>query len=112
MNTTDYEKEIAALKRELSKVQADFAKLAEDSKGAAKVATDAAQEAASIAQQKLEAEIHKLSEKFGEARQTAVKGGEQALASVQDQIQERPLPSFAIALGIGFALGMLIGRRD
>ena len=112
MNTADLEKEVAALKRELAKVQGDFNKLAEDSKGASKQLSEAAQEAAAVASAKLEAEANKLMEKFQDVRQTAMKSGEQAMHGVQEQIQERPIVSAATALGIGFALGLLIGRRD
>lgn len=42
-------------------------------------------------------------------------GREQAVAfagEIEKQIRERPLPSLAVAAGIGFALGLLYNRRS
>jgi ElaB/YqjD/DUF883 family membrane-anchored ribosome-binding protein len=111
MNQSDLEKEVAALKKELAKVQADFGKLAEDGGRAAKQATEAANEAVAAATKKLEAEAQKLYEGLQGAGRSALKTGEDAVAGVQEQIQDKPLLSAVAALGVGFVLGMFLSRR-
>ncbi len=111
MADSDVQKELTALKKEMAKLQADLRTLTEDSGKAAKQATDTAKEATAAALEKLEAEAQKLMDNLQRASASAVKTGEDTIAGVQENIQERPLVSAAAALGIGFVLGMLITRR-
>ncbi len=52
-----------------------------------------------------------VSELARDATSMAVERGRHALEAVEQRVEERPLPSTAVAFGIGFLAGFLLSRR-
>jgi ElaB/YqjD/DUF883 family membrane-anchored ribosome-binding protein len=112
MNDADLQKEFNALKRELETMRGEFGKLAEDTGRATAQASETAKAAVATALSKLEEEGKVLMDKLQNAGQGAVEAGEHAVSGVQAKIEEQPMVSTVTALGVGFVLGMLIGRKS
>ena len=111
MAVTELEKQVKALRKDLERLQSDFGRLTNDTGKAARQASDTAHEAGATALAKLEEEAMRLLDALKGAGQSVVEGGEDVVAGVHDQIQERPLVAAAAAMGVGLVLGMIIARR-
>jgi ElaB/YqjD/DUF883 family membrane-anchored ribosome-binding protein len=111
MAKSQLDREIRTLERELAQLRADVGHLAKDTGKAARQVGDTAQEAGAVALAKLQEEAARLLDSLKGAGQSAVEGGEGVVATVHERIDEHPLVAAAAALGIGFAVGMLLARR-
>jgi ElaB/YqjD/DUF883 family membrane-anchored ribosome-binding protein len=112
MTNADLEKEYTALKGELENLQGEFGKLAAETGKASAQAAETAKAAVATALAKLEEEGKMMLEKLQGASQSAVEAGGHAVQGVQEKIEERPMTATLTALGVGFVLGMLIGRKS
>jgi ElaB/YqjD/DUF883 family membrane-anchored ribosome-binding protein len=112
MSNANVDQEYAALKRELESLKGEFGKLAEETGKATAQASETAKAAVATALAKLEEEGKMVLEKLQSASQSAVEAGEHAVHGVQETIEERPMTATLTALGVGFVLGMLIGRKS
>src|SRR6185312_13889799 len=66
-------------------------------------ATTAAKQAAAFGEEV----IHEATEMGSEAMHAAARGANAAVSSVESQIERNPLTSVLIALGFGFAIGLM-----
>ena len=66
-------------------------------------ATNAAKQAASLGEEVM----HEAHELGSEAMHAAARGATAAVSSVESQIERNPLTSVLIALGFGFAIGLM-----
>ena len=105
MADIDLNNEINTLKRDLDRLQTDFGKLAQDTGRASKEAT-----ATAIA--KLEEEGKVLMERLRAAGEKATERGSEAVHTVQERIEERPMMAASTAMGLGFILGILLSRKS
>lgn len=96
MNTLNYTKELDALKDDLEAVRGDIASLTKAVKGDAANGIDRAASAfAATAAAALEAAKEKERE---------------ALQAVSRQVQDSPIQSLLVAVGVGFVVGSLLRR--
>jgi ElaB/YqjD/DUF883 family membrane-anchored ribosome-binding protein len=102
--TTDVQDDIDALKTDLAQARADFADLVRDVVSAGKAE-------GSEAKAKIEAAIHDRIERIGEGLGSVQRMGKRRVEDLQDTIEERPLTSVAVALGVGMLMGVVFARR-
>ncbi len=111
----DVQKELAALRTELTNLKDELARVAEAGKSRLKDgaagAYDAAKDVTQAARQKLmeegEALLAKLREGAAGTAETIKEQGAKAIGTVEHTIEERPVTAMLTALGVGFALGWL-----
>lgn len=102
--TSDVHDDIDAIKSDLAQARADFSDLVRDLVSAGKAE-------GSEAKAKIEAAIHDRLDRIGEGISYVQRAGKRRVEDLQDTIEERPLTSVAIALGVGMLLGVVVGRR-
>jgi ElaB/YqjD/DUF883 family membrane-anchored ribosome-binding protein len=90
-------KDVDTLKEDISKLKDDLASIAETLLEKGKAETEDAKD--------------RLGERLGEASQSAREKSKETVASLEDQIREKPLMSLLIAFVIGLFLGKLFDRR-
>ncbi|RMF14020.1 MAG: DUF883 family protein [Alphaproteobacteria bacterium] len=93
MAERDYAKEITAIKGDVEKLRADLARLL------AALGDD------------LEAKGGELKNRAAERLALARAQASGSLERVEDAIEEKPLTALGVAVGVGFLIGALIGRR-
>ena len=91
---TDFEVEMAALRKDIAALRDDFAATARD-----------AVRAASSGKAQLGETVRHTADDIAEK-------GSDIASSIGRHIEERPLASVAVAFGAGFLLGKLLERRD
>jgi ElaB/YqjD/DUF883 family membrane-anchored ribosome-binding protein len=96
--------EIDQLKSDLKTLREDFTKLGKDAVSATRHTAGSASEAA-------KAEARKRLDQLGDAWDSTKEQGAAAKHDVERRIEEHPLASVMIALGVGFVIGKLIDRR-
>lgn len=100
----DVRDDIEAIKADLEQARADFADLVRDVVSAGKAE-------GSDAKAKIEAAIHDRLERIGEGISSVQRMGKHRVEDLQETIEERPITSVAIALGVGLLLGVVFARR-
>jgi len=90
-------KDVETLKEDISKLREDFAGIAQSLLEKGKAETEAAK--------------GKISEGLRDEFQSAREKSKESVASLEDQIREKPLMSLLIAFVIGLFLGKLFDRR-
>ena len=63
------------------------------------------------AQSRADSEVEALQERLNKLADDVQAGGREGLRAVEQQIEERPLASLAIAFAVGMVLGRLFDRR-
>ncbi len=96
--------EIDQLKSDLKTLREDFSKLGKDAIAASRHTAESASDAA-------RAEARKRLEQLGDAWDSTKDRGAAAKHDVERRIEEHPLASVMIALGVGVVIGKLIDRR-
>lgn len=96
--------EIDQLKSDLKTLRDDLSKLGKDVLNASRNTAESAGEAA-------RAEARKRLEQLGDAWESTKDRGAAAKHDVERRIEEHPLASVMIALGVGVVIGKLIDRR-
>lgn len=89
-STTRLTGEMDQLKSDFNRLKEDFRKILDDSLSVARAGTGSAKDS--------------LSSQFGSVQDR----GQEAVQSVEQMIQDRPLTSLAVAVGVGFLLGKLL----
>lgn len=82
--------EMDQLKSDIARLKDDFRKILDDSLSVARAGTGSAK--------------NTLNNKFSDVQER----GQEAVKSLEEMIEERPLTSLAIAAGVGFLLGKLL----
>ena len=100
----DFNKEVDSIKDDLKKLQADLKRLTDAS-------TEMGADLYNTAREKLEIEANKLMEHFQETAGDVKGQGKKVMQDVEQRVEEKPVSSVLMTLGIGFALGWLIGRK-
>jgi ElaB/YqjD/DUF883 family membrane-anchored ribosome-binding protein len=101
---TDVRDDIDAIKADLARARADFADLVRDVMSAGKAE-------GAEAKAKLESVIQERLDRIGEGLSAVQRAGMRRVEDLQDTIEERPLTSVAVALGVGLLVGAILGRR-
>ena len=93
-------------------IKADLKTLKEDLKTGAREETQRLRDKAAEAEAKLRAKSDEVREQARSYYDDAAERFDEAQRYVVERVQERPLQSTAVALGVGVILGMLLaGRR-
>ena len=61
--------------------------------------------------ERAEAGLSKMQAKLHDAQYSVVEGGKAAAGATNDWVHAHPWSTIGVASGIGFAIGLLIGRR-
>jgi ElaB/YqjD/DUF883 family membrane-anchored ribosome-binding protein len=64
-----------------------------------------------VARDRLEDEAQRLVSRVQETAESAATRGRDLLSDVERRVEERPVPSAFMALGIGVVLGFMLTRR-
>lgn len=102
-NNNDLRTEIDALKEDLGAVRGDMRSILE-------VLRDSGMEKAEHARDCVRAEAHERLEQLNEAYHRAQDAGHRAAAGAREKVEEHPLSSILIALGVGLVVGKLLDR--
>jgi ElaB/YqjD/DUF883 family membrane-anchored ribosome-binding protein len=97
MAERDLGKDVDAIKADLDALRKDLASVLETIKGSAK--------------SKAESEIEALQKRLNQIAGDLQTSGRDGLRAVEDQIEDKPLISVAIAFTVGMVLGRLFDRR-
>ena len=99
------------LTKEFDTLKKDFQDLQKDLKKVVETGGRAAGEEVEAARNKLQQEAEVLMKKMQDAASGAVESGERVLHNVEGKIEDRPFASVLTVLGVGFAVGWLVGRK-
>ena len=101
--TTDYEKAVESLSKDLKDLRADMKVLAGAFKDRARERFGDAKESVSECATHHLDQLHEAAEDIGRACR-------QGVATVSEKIEKRPITSLLAAVGAGIILGRLLGR--
>lgn len=97
MAEQDLGKDVEAIRADLDALRKDLAGVVEAIKG--------------TAQGRADSEVEALQERLNKLADDVQAGGREGLRAVEQQIEERPLASLAVAFAVGMVLGRLFDRR-
>lgn len=113
MTTREVRRDIATLKKDLDRLQNDLRQITRRGGSAARQASsDAVENVKSAAAGVLEEGGGRARAVMHDASEAVKDRGQVAFESVKDQVEERPMASALITLGLGFALGLILARRS
>jgi ElaB/YqjD/DUF883 family membrane-anchored ribosome-binding protein len=99
------------LRNDLDSIKSDIAALQADLASALKDLVAAGKGEAGAAKERLENEIRERLDKLSYKADLLARRGRRAIGSLEEHIEEKPLQSVGIALGIGVVIGALLSRR-
>lgn len=68
-------------------------------------------EKVAVAREKIQESLHRARVKLAEAEDVVADKTKQAARATDEYVQENPWKAVGVAAGIGFVIGLLIGRR-
>lgn len=93
------------------KLVADLKVLVSDTEELLRATASAAGEKAAAARERMQSSLAAAKAKLAEAEHALVDRTKQAAQVTDEYVHEHPWPAVAVGTGIGFLLGLLIGRR-
>ncbi|MCL5270614.1 MAG: hypothetical protein M1457_08715 [bacterium] len=101
--TVDYQKELDALRNDINCMRKDLGELLRG-------VVDLGKHGAGDARERVTSEIGRRLRQFNESYRNLKAGSKQAAGTIHHTMEERPLTSVLIALGVGLVLGKLLSR--
>jgi ElaB/YqjD/DUF883 family membrane-anchored ribosome-binding protein len=112
MTTREVRRDIAGLKKDLDRLQQDLKQITRRGGSAARHATaDAVENVKGAAAGMLEEGGERARALMHDATDVVKDKGQDVFEGVKDQIEERPVASALVTMGVGFALGIILARR-
>lgn len=112
MTTREVRRDIAGLKKDLDRLQADLKQITRRGGSAAKhVSADAIENVREAASGVLEEGGERMRSVMHDATDVVKDKGQDVVHGMKDQIEERPVTSALVTMGLGFALGILLARK-
>src|SRR5215510_12571752 len=93
------------------KLAQDFKVVVADVEELLRATASQAGEKVSAAREKVQDSLHRAKVKLAEAEDILIDKGKQAARVTDEYVHDNPWKSVGIAAGIGFVIGLLIGRR-
>ncbi len=93
------------------KLVADLKVVVADAEELLRATASQAGEKAAAARERIQASLATAKVKLGEAERAAVAKAKEAAKATDEYVHDNPWQAVGIAAGIGFLLGLLIGRR-
>ena len=99
------------LRNDLDSIKGDIAALQADLAGALKDLVAAGKGEAGAAKEKIESEVRERLDRLSAKADLLARRGRRAVDNLEQHIEDKPLQSVGIALGIGVLIGALLARR-
>ncbi len=96
---------------DLDSIKGDIVALQEDLGTALKDLVAAGKGEAGAVKDKLEAQVRERLESLSDKADELASRGKKAMHSLEQHIEEKPLQSVGIAVGVGLLIGVLLSRR-
>ena len=93
------------------KLVADLKLVVADAEELLRATAAQAGEKAAVARERIQASLASAKEKLGEAERAALAKAKEAAKATDEYVHDNPWQAVGIAAGVGFLLGILIGRR-
>jgi ElaB/YqjD/DUF883 family membrane-anchored ribosome-binding protein len=93
------------------KLVADLKLVVSDAEELLRATAAQAGEKATAARERIQVSLASAKEKLGEAERAALAKAKEAAKATDDYVHDNPWQAVGIAAGVGFVLGILIGRR-
>ncbi len=93
------------------RLMADLQAVVRDTENLLKATAGDASERAAKARTHAEESLHKARARINEMEQHAAARAREAAQKTNAYVHENPWPSIGVAVGVGFLVGLLIGRR-
>jgi ElaB/YqjD/DUF883 family membrane-anchored ribosome-binding protein len=93
------------------KLVADLKLVVSDAEELLRATATQAGEKVSAARERIQASLSSAKEKLAQAERAAVEKAKEAAKATDEYVHEHPWKAVGIAAGVGFVLGLLIGRR-
>ncbi|CAN5632545.1 hypothetical protein BH23DEI1_BH23DEI1_24550 [soil metagenome] len=112
MTTKEVRRDIAGLKKDLDRLQGDLRQITRRGGSAARhVTSDAVESMKGAAAGVLEEGTDRMRSVMHDASDVVMERGHDVFESVKDQVEEKPVASALITMGVGFALGLFLARK-
>jgi ElaB/YqjD/DUF883 family membrane-anchored ribosome-binding protein len=112
MTTREVRRDIAALKKDLDRLQDDLRQITRRGGSAARhITADAVENVRGAAAGVIEEGTERVRSVVHDAKDVVKDKGHDVMEGVKDQIEERPVASALVTMGVGFALGIILARR-
>jgi ElaB/YqjD/DUF883 family membrane-anchored ribosome-binding protein len=93
------------------KLVQDFKVVVSDAEELLRATASQAGEKVAAAREKVQESLHRAKVKLAEAEEILIDKGKQAARVTDEYVHDNPWKAVGIAAGIGFVIGLLIGRR-
>ena len=93
------------------KLVQDFKVVVSDAEELLRATASQAGEKVAAAREKVQESLHRAKVKLAEAEDILIDKGKQAARVTDEYVHDNPWKAVGIAAGIGFVIGLLIGRR-
>jgi ElaB/YqjD/DUF883 family membrane-anchored ribosome-binding protein len=93
------------------KLVQDFKVVVSDAEELLRATASQAGEKVAVAREKVQESLHRAKVKLAEAEEILIDKGKQAARVTDEYVHDNPWKAVGIAAGIGFVIGLLIGRR-
>ena len=93
------------------KLVADLKVVVADAEELLRATASQAGEKVSAARERIQASLASAKVKLGEAERAAVEKAKEAAKATDEYVHDNPWRAVGVAAGVGFVLGLLIGRR-
>lgn len=93
------------------KLVQDFKVVVSDAEELLRATASQAGEKVAAAREKVQESLHRARVKLAEAEEILIDKGKQAARVTDEYVHDNPWKAVGIAAGIGFVIGLLIGRR-
>jgi len=93
------------------KLVADLKVVVADAEELLRATASQAGEKAAVARERIQASLATAKVKLNEAERAAVAKAKEAATATDEYVHDNPWQAVGIAAGVGFLLGLLIGRR-
>ncbi|MBX3376126.1 MAG: DUF883 domain-containing protein [Phycisphaeraceae bacterium] len=101
----------ADLRRDLDSIKSDIATLQSDLSAALKDLVSVSKSEAGEVKDRLETQVRERLSKLSDKAEDLAQRGRRAMEGLEGAIEEKPLQSVGIALGIGVLIGVLLSRK-
>jgi len=92
-------------------LKADLAAVMRDAEALVKASADTGGEKVNEARTRIRESLESAKRRLLEAERSAVRQGEEALATTEEYVKRNPWQSVGIAAGVGLVIGVLLARR-
>lgn len=93
------------------KLVQDFKVVVSDAEELLRATASQAGEKVAAAREKVQESLHRAKVKLAEAEEILIDKGKQAARVTDEYVHDNPWKAVGIAAGIGFVIGLLMGRR-